>query len=118
MNVKDAPGGAVEKAGGARAASREEAGAREKLTDAVSVWRQRRTISLAEASVAPSGVQARAVTALVCPSRTAVQVLSVRRQRRTVLSPLGEARVLPSGVQARAVTTLVWPLRTAVQVLS
>jgi hypothetical protein len=57
---------------------------------------------LPEARVAPSGVQARATTELVCPFNTAVHVLSARRQRRTVVSPLPEARVAPSGVQARA----------------
>ena len=44
----------------------------------LSARRQRRTdlSPLPEASVAPSGVQARALTQLVCPFRTAVHVLS------------------------------------------
>ena len=50
----------------------------------------------------------------MCPFRTAVHVLSERRLRRTVWSPLPEASKAPSGVQARAVTQWACPFRTPV----
>ena len=101
---------------------------RKTLTCALSVRLQRRTLSsilskmpmlpAPEIRIQPSGVHVRVLIEVVCPSKTAVQLLSATRQRRIVVSSLAEAMALLSGEKTRADTVLKCPSSLAVQVLS
>ena len=66
------------------------------------------------ASIAPSGLKARAVTALVWRARVAISAFLTTFQSVTEASLLPEARVLPSGLKARVVMAPRCPLSLSI----